>query len=66
MDPAEVRIEFTRGPGQPANPVVKPGDRVNKGDLIADFQGAGIGVCYHASIKGIVKEVTDIHILIRR
>jgi Na+-translocating ferredoxin:NAD+ oxidoreductase RnfC subunit len=39
--------------------VVKVGDRVKVGDLIGDIPGDALGSRIHASIDGVVREVSD-------
>jgi len=65
-----VRIAMRQGFGGASVPVVKEGDQVSKGDVIAkpisddvtDFKS--ISVYHHASIDGKVTEVTDTHVCI--
>jgi Na+-translocating ferredoxin:NAD+ oxidoreductase RnfC subunit len=45
--------------GAPSEPIVKVGDLVNRGDLIARIPDGSIGSNIHASISGIVREVSD-------
>ncbi|MBQ1269045.1 MAG: NADH-quinone oxidoreductase subunit J, partial [Clostridia bacterium] len=49
----------------PAKPVVKFGDRVEKGQLIA-AAGKGLSANVHASVSGLVTEVNDKHVKIKR
>ncbi|HEA68895.1 MAG TPA: electron transport complex protein RnfC [Desulfobacterales bacterium] len=47
--------------GAPAIPVVKTGDRVEKGDLIGEIPDKTLGARVHASISGVVESVgTDV------
>jgi Na+-translocating ferredoxin:NAD+ oxidoreductase RnfC subunit len=55
--PATVRIPLKHGPGRPASPLVRPGDRVRAGDAIAAVAFADVGCMVHASIGGTVAEV---------
>ena len=50
--------------GVKAEPIVKVGDKVNKGDLIGDILEGKLGAKIHASIDGIIKEITDESIVI--
>ena len=50
--------------GAPAVPAVKVGDTVARGQVIG-APGKGLSVPIHASINGIVEEVTDRYIVIR-
>ncbi|MBR2765476.1 MAG: 4Fe-4S dicluster domain-containing protein [Blautia sp.] len=54
----QVRIPLSQHIGAPAEPVVKVGETVTKGQLIAQ-PGKGLSVGIHASIDGTVTEVTD-------
>jgi len=60
----EVRLPLKQHVGNPAVPKVKTGDQVKKGDLIAEVS-EGIGASLHASISGVVKDVTSDMIVIR-
>jgi len=58
MQPARVRILLKQHAGVPAQPVVAVGDRVKKGDKIADVKPEELGAAIHASIDGSVREIT--------
>ena len=45
--------------GAPAVPVVQVGQKVNKGALIADIPEKGLGAKVHASISGIVRDISE-------
>lgn len=60
---SRVRILLSQHIGAPAVPAVKRGDYVRKGQMIAE-PGRGLSVGIHASIDGIVKEVSDKYIVI--
>jgi len=51
--------------GAPAEPVVKEGDIVNKGELIAKISEGKLGSNIHASISGTITAVTADHIRIQ-
>lgn len=53
----EVRLLLKQHAGNPAVPKIKPGDQVKKGDLIAEVTN-GIGAPIHASLDGVIREVT--------
>lgn len=62
-EPTELKVAACRIPlsqhiGKPAVPVVKAGDRVEKGDLVA-AAAEGLSVNIHTGISGVVTEVTD-------
>lgn len=61
-----VRILLRMGVGAPSVPKVQVGDRVRKGDLIADIAEQKLGVKMHASIDGEISQITDSYIEIRR
>lgn len=55
--PAEVSIPLDSHIGRPAEPVVKKGDSVRRGELIATVADAHLGCPAHASIDGRVVSV---------
>lgn len=57
--PARVRILLKQHAGKPATPLVRPGDKVRVGDLIAAPAEGALGARIHASIDGIVREASD-------
>lgn len=63
--PESVRILLKQHVGVPAKPVVKVGQKVERGELIADVPEDQLGVPVHASISGTVSVVGD-YIEIRR
>lgn len=52
--PSRVEIPLNQHIGAPSVPVVEKGDRVEKGQLIADIPKGALGARYHASIDGAV------------
>ncbi len=54
-----VSISFSQHIGAPAVAAVKAGDKVNKGDVIARAAESALGVNIHASISGVISEITD-------
>jgi RnfABCDGE-type electron transport complex C subunit len=52
-----VSIPLRQHIGDPAIPVVKVGDSVNKGDLIGKIPSGSLGATVHASISGIVQKI---------
>lgn len=55
--PDRVFIPLKHGVGKPSSPVVKPGDTVKKGDLVARVDFGDVGCLVHASIDGTVTSV---------
>ncbi len=56
--PPRVEIPLKQGIGQAGDPVVKEGERVRAGELIADLDRKTMGARVHASIAGTVEKVT--------
>lgn len=65
VDMKKVRIMLSQHIGAPASPVVKVGDKVERGQMIAQ-PGNGLSVAIHASISGTVTEVTDKFVMIEK
>ncbi|MEG1942175.1 MAG: 4Fe-4S dicluster domain-containing protein [Angelakisella sp.] len=57
--PMRVSLSLRQNIGAPSQPVVKAGDRVSVGQLIAKCPEGKLGAQLHASIDGRVTEVTD-------
>jgi len=57
--PAEVTLYTSQHIGAPSKPVVKRGDEVKKGQLIAE-PSQGCSAALHASINGKVKEISTV------
>jgi len=55
--PREVRLPLAQHIGEPAVPLVKKGDAVQRGQKIAEGEGAGVPL--HATITGSVKRIDD-------
>jgi len=62
--PKRVAIPLRQHIGAPSQPVVKIGDTVQRGDLIAQIPEGKLGASVHASIPGKVEAVTGAHIVI--
>ena len=56
--PKEVTIPLVQHLGAPSTPVVSAGDRVEKGQLIAEIPEGALGARIHASMAGTVTEVS--------
>ncbi len=55
----KVKIPFSQHIGAPASPAVSKGDHVSKGDVIAKGKEGALSVNIHASVNGVVQEITD-------
>lgn len=55
----KVRIMLNQHIGKPATPIVKVGDKVKEGDLIADLKIDDIGALVHSSIDGTVTQISN-------
>jgi len=64
--PETVYIPMSQHVGKPATPIVKKGDKVTKGQLIAKTDEDALGTTIHASIDGTVKSVNEKEIVICR
>ncbi|MBM4464894.1 MAG: electron transport complex protein RnfC [Chloroflexi bacterium] len=62
--PRRVTIPLKQHTGVPAQPVIKVGDRVQRGDLIAQIPEGKLGANVHASISGKVEAVTGEDVVI--
>lgn len=63
--PQQVTIPLRQHIGAPSVPVVKAGDAVTTGQLIAELPAGALGAPVHASITGIVTQVSAQAITIR-
>ena len=63
--PDRVRLMFKQHAGKPATPVVKVGDKVKVGAVVAAMGDKDLGANVHASIKGTVDAVTEQYIEVR-
>ncbi|MDA8223788.1 4Fe-4S dicluster domain-containing protein [Desulfosporosinus sp.] len=54
-----VEIRLRQHVGAPSQAIVKVGQQVQKGDLIAVTPDKALGANIHASISGVIKEITD-------
>ncbi len=57
--PRRVTLALKQSAGAPAVPVVKTGDRVRQGDLIATVEAGKLGARVHASMDGVVSVAND-------
>ena len=63
VDMKRVKIMLSQHIGAPASCVVKPGDMVVKGQMIAE-PAKGLSVGIHASVNGLVSEVNEKYVVI--
>ena len=61
----KVRILLSQHIGAPATAVVKVGEKVERGQMIAE-PGKGLSVAIHASISGTVTEVSEKYVVIEQ
>jgi Na+-translocating ferredoxin:NAD+ oxidoreductase RnfC subunit len=61
---ARVQIPLKQHIGAPAAPLVKAGEKVSRGQLIAEMPSGALGANVHASIDGTVEEVSSCAITI--
>ena len=57
--PSRLVLALSQHIGKPAEPVVKPGDRVSKGDIVAKAAEGGPSAAIHASWDGVVESVDE-------
>jgi Na+-translocating ferredoxin:NAD+ oxidoreductase RnfC subunit len=57
--PSRVAIPLAQHVGSPAEPVVAPGRRVARGDVIGEIPAGRLGARVHASLDGVVREVGE-------
>jgi len=63
--PKRVRIPLHQHVGVAATPVVRTGERVEEGMLIADVPEGKLGAAIHSSIAGVVREIGDVVVIER-
>lgn len=66
FNPSTVYIELKQHVGKPASALVKKGDKVKVGDVVAQTAYEDLGTTMHASISGTVIDVTDRFVVISR
>ncbi|RQH02396.1 NADH dehydrogenase subunit [Natrarchaeobius oligotrophus] len=69
LEPESVRIPLITnaaydGLVTPGDPTVEPGDSVSRGDVVAERTDGSISNNHHASIDGVVSEVTETHVVL--
>lgn len=66
FQPSVVVLPLKQNAGAPSRPIVKVGERVKRGQLIAEPPAEALGVALHASIDGKVNEITENYIKIEK
>ncbi|MEI7616189.1 MAG: biotin/lipoyl-containing protein, partial [Actinomycetota bacterium] len=66
LDVDEVKLFLSQHVGAPSTPVVKIGDKVFEGTLVADIPADKLGAKIYSSIDGVVSEITEKHIIIKK
>lgn len=66
LSPKSVRLPLQQHIGAPAQVVVTLGAQVQRGDVVAKVQDEKLGCPIHASIDGVVGEITESYITINR
>lgn len=59
-----VTLKLSQHIGAPAQPIVKVGDKVSMGDRVGKIPAGALGAPIHASIDGVVREITNEAIVI--
>lgn len=65
ITPKKVRITFDQNIGAPAKAIVKSGDTVKLGQVIADVDEKSLGLPIHSSINGTVVDANEHYIIIK-
>ena len=66
FNPSKLYIELKHHVGAPAVALVKKGDKVKVGDIVAQTPPEALGTTMHASVNGTVSEVNNRFIIISR
>ena len=66
IQPEIVGISLNDYIGKKATPIVQVGDYVNRNDKIADIEDGSMGAVVHSSISGVVEEIREDIIIVRR
>ena len=66
FNPSKIYIELKQHVGAPATALVKKGDKVKVGDIVAQTPPEALGTTMHASVNGTVSEVNNRFIIISR
>lgn len=66
LKPIKLRSCFPSISARLRRPVVKTGDSVKVGQVVGQVEEGKLGVPVHASIDGVVADVTDKYVVINR
>ena len=64
FSPDTIYVELKQHVGKTAEAVVKKGDKVKRGQIVAATAYEDLGTCMHTSIDGTVKDITDRFVII--
>jgi Na+-translocating ferredoxin:NAD+ oxidoreductase RnfC subunit len=65
VEPDHAEMLLKQGVGEPARPVVKTGEEVEAGSLLADVPEGVLGAAVHSSIEGTVTLIDEERIVVR-
>ncbi len=63
--PRKIRITFDQNIGVSAKPIVKAGDVVNVGQIVADIDKKSLGLPIHSPVCGVVIDANEHYIIIK-
>lgn len=63
--PKKLRITYDQNIGAPAKAVVKSGDKVTKGQVLADVDEKNLGLPIHSPVNGVIVDANEHFILIK-
>ncbi len=63
--PTKIRITFNQNIGAPAQAIVKKGDTVTVGQVVADVDAKSLGLPIHSPINGVVVDANEHFIIIK-
>jgi Na+-translocating ferredoxin:NAD+ oxidoreductase RnfC subunit len=66
FQPKRAMIALKQNAGAPNLSLVKPGDRVTRGQQIGEIPEKTMGAVIHAPFAGTIEAVTDKHIILNR
>lgn len=64
LQPIKVTLPFRQHIGAPAKPIIQVGDKVTRGQLLAEMAEGQLGAPLHASITGFVQHIDEQNIVI--